>query len=373
MQKKVLNIKLPIVLFGILLIIVLVTQGYAALNEELTISGDAYIRVDEEIRVTGLKITSSQNKGYETYNSKYAKDTTTSFVTLPNADSKLVYEVAITNKSNKNYTVSKITPEVYNNTNLSYTITGLKVGSVINANTTVKFTITFENTVNEKSIGTLTLKYEFLVDTVTAPTIKSSSSSWVSTSPTVSVTKEGTATSGVKRYEFYISNDSTKPSDSTTATGTTSGNRTITNSDGIYYIYYRTVSNLGNKSAWSNRVTVKIDKTEPIVTCSVNDQGYFVAVCIDENGSGCVNNESDSLYSKLYPRASAWIDETSSIFVNAQPSSSADLEAGGLLLNAYGQVQYRNTSANNTILMWVAFYDKAGNMKNCNATIPTRK
>ena len=85
------------------------------------------------------------------------------------------------------------------------------------------------------------------------------SDNWVSTAPTIKVSSAGTAISGVKHYEYYKSTSSTAPTDSTTATGTTSGNLTISD-EGTTYIWYRTVSNNGFKSAWSSQQVVKYTK-----------------------------------------------------------------------------------------------------------------
>lgn len=85
----------------------------------------------------------------------------------------------------------------------------------------------------------------------TAPTLTGGSSNWVSSAPTITVSSAGTAISGVKEYEYYKSTSSTAPTDSTTATGTTSGSLTVSD-EGTTYIWYRTVSNSGYKSAWTS-------------------------------------------------------------------------------------------------------------------------
>ena len=93
----------------------------------------------------------------------------------------------------------------------------------------------------------------------TAPSLTVESDNLVSTAPTIKVSSAGTAISGVKHYEYYKSTSSTAPTDSTTATGTTSGNLTISD-EGTTYIWYRTVSNNGFKSAWSSQQVAKYTK-----------------------------------------------------------------------------------------------------------------
>lgn len=96
----------------------------------------------------------------------------------------------------------------------------------------------------------------------TSPVITGGSSSWVATAPTISVSNVGSAVSGVKNYEYYKTTSTTSPTDDTQATGTTSGNITVSD-EGTTYVYYRTISNNGNKSVWSNIQTVKLDTTNP--------------------------------------------------------------------------------------------------------------
>ncbi len=103
----------------------------------------------------------------------------------------------------------------------------------------------------------------------TAPSLTGGSDNWVSTAPTIKVSSAGTAISGVKEYEYYKSTSSTAPTDSTTATGTTSGNVTISD-EGTTYIWYRTVSNNGFKSAWSSFQVTNLDTIAPTIKVSVS-------------------------------------------------------------------------------------------------------
>lgn len=98
----------------------------------------------------------------------------------------------------------------------------------------------------------------------TAPTLTGGSNSWVATASTIKVANAGTALSGVKEYEYYKSTSNTAPTEDTTITGTTSSDVTISD-EGTTYIWYRTVSNNGNRSVWSSVHTVKIDTTGPTV------------------------------------------------------------------------------------------------------------
>ena len=106
----------------------------------------------------------------------------------------------------------------------------------------------------------------------TAPTLTGGSNSWVATAPTIKVSSAGTALSGVKEYEYYKSTSSTAPTDEVAATGTTSGNLTVSD-EGTTYVWYRTVSNNGNRSTWSSFQVIKLDTktpTAPIFASSDN-------------------------------------------------------------------------------------------------------
>lgn len=262
-SKKVFLFSLILVVFSI----VFLSYGYAALNTSFSISGDAYVRVDADIRITGLSRVESVSGAYETYNGKYSKDSTSMFVTLPNSDSTLTYEVSVTNKSSSYYILTEIVPLSYTNSNIAYEIIDANVGSVINPNSTVKFKVKFYYSSVDFSNknNTLVLNYKFSLDNVVAPTITGGSSDWVSTSPTIKISKAGSAVSGVDHYEYYMTTDATKPSASTVATGTTTDNVMVT-VDGTNYIYYRTVSRLNNKSSWSAAQTVNLDTQIPSFT-----------------------------------------------------------------------------------------------------------
>ncbi len=103
----------------------------------------------------------------------------------------------------------------------------------------------------------------------TAPTLTGGSNSWVATAPTIKVATAGTALSGVKEYEYYKSTSNTAPTEDTTITGTTSSDVTISD-EGTTYIWYRTVSNNGNRSTWSSFQVIYLDTTKPTVEASVS-------------------------------------------------------------------------------------------------------
>ena len=95
----------------------------------------------------------------------------------------------------------------------------------------------------------------------TAPTITGGTNGIESSlDQTISILSPGTAVSGVAYYEYYKSNNSTAPTDSTTGTQLTSPYELTVSDNGTSYIWYRTVSTKGNKSVWSNVQEVNINK-----------------------------------------------------------------------------------------------------------------
>lgn len=67
-------------LLGIILVVSFASITYSALNTSMFIDGSAVVRVDSDIRITDLKMINVTNGAYETYNSKYSKDSTSTFV-----------------------------------------------------------------------------------------------------------------------------------------------------------------------------------------------------------------------------------------------------------------------------------------------------
>jgi len=132
-KEKVKNTRTNKILFLLFCVITLsLTVGYSALNEELNISGEASFRVEEEIRITDLRLSETTNMGLENYKSKYSKNSITTGVTLPNIESTISYDVEIINSGTVSMWIDSITEEVKNNTNMEYVLEGLGVKELIN-------------------------------------------------------------------------------------------------------------------------------------------------------------------------------------------------------------------------------------------------
>lgn len=285
-----LKFKVPLIYLSIFLAIIFTSYGYAALNTDLSISGEAYVRVDRDIRITNIKQVTSENQGYETYNSKYSKDTTSIFSTLPNTNSTITYEVTVKNKSSDRYILSELIESTYSNANIKYEIIGLKVNDIIDAKEERKFKIKLTTNKSDQSCD-LVLNYKFLKYEIEPPVV-------IAKNGISSISVSGKATDGIKNYEYYISNTNTKPSSNISISGTTSNEVTF-NDLNAHYIFYRTISKNNYKSDWSDGTKIRrrilifnkqydiIEKKPTLTTSSVdaNDEDGLYESTATNSGS----------------------------------------------------------------------------------------
>lgn len=156
------NKKLLFSTFGLFLVVSFVSISYASMNTSMMITGSAYVRVDEEIRIIGIKFLNAENGAYETYNGKYSKNSTNMYITLPNINSKITYQVEIENKSDHVYLVSDITGNLVN-PNIKYTVENGVVKVVPKkSKITVNITFQFDGEVLPSDITQIaTINYKF--------------------------------------------------------------------------------------------------------------------------------------------------------------------------------------------------------------------
>lgn len=140
--------------------VLLSTIVFSAFNASLQIEGEATVRSNQDIRITNIKIIGQNNGAYETYNSKYNKDVTFMYITLPK-NSSISYEVEITNSADVGYLINSIIQQSHTNSNVNVEIT-LKEYDIINANATKTFNITLNNNKDTVQNETLVYKYGFL-------------------------------------------------------------------------------------------------------------------------------------------------------------------------------------------------------------------
>ena len=119
------------------------SYGYAALNEELSISGEAMVRVDADVRIIDYKMVDAANGAYENYASNYSINTINNSITLPNLDSSMTYEITVRNQSSAKVKIDKILSLIHSNTDIQYEIIGYSADTFIEPTSIKQFKIKY--------------------------------------------------------------------------------------------------------------------------------------------------------------------------------------------------------------------------------------
>ena len=114
--------------------------GYAALNSDLKISGEANFRVVKDIRITDVSLYETTNLGLENYTSKYSKDTITIGSDLKQVNSTISYKVKVQNSGTVSMWIDSI-EETKNNDNIEYVLEGIGIKEFINPGEEKEFTL----------------------------------------------------------------------------------------------------------------------------------------------------------------------------------------------------------------------------------------
>ena len=124
-----------------------------------------------------------------------------------------------------------------------------------------------------RKTGTITTN-----EVLTAPTITGGSLTYAAKG-TITISIEGSADSGVKEYEYYIAKTNEIPASDVVVTGVTQNSVVISSDrEGPNYIFYRTVSNKGNKSSWSGYQQINIYYKASTITYSIADEASVTNV-----------------------------------------------------------------------------------------------
>ena len=175
------NSKVNILLPLVFLFIVFLSVGYSSLNQELNITSEAVFRVEENIRITDIKLVGSAFNGLENYNSSYSKDRIKTGITLNEANSSITYQVTITNTGNVPMLLTSLDNINYNNDGITYELNE-KLPYMINKGEEKKIELTYKwNSYNEKNKNLdAVIKFNFIkAESVLA---KGSSSSFINNS-----------------------------------------------------------------------------------------------------------------------------------------------------------------------------------------------
>ena len=145
------NSKINILLPLIFLFVVFLSVGYSSLNQELNITSEASFRLEEDIRITDVKLVGSAFNGIENYNSSYSKDRIKTGITLSKESSSITYQVTITNAGNVPMLLNLLDNISYNNDGITYEL-NKKLPYFINKGEEKSIEITYKwNSYNEKN------------------------------------------------------------------------------------------------------------------------------------------------------------------------------------------------------------------------------
>ena len=119
MKKNNKKLKLFSLIFLILFCLYFQTVAYSAINSTMTIKGDAYARVDADVRITNFKLSSSSSNSTSSYE-EFSVNTIASKFNLLDSSSSIVFDVEVTNYGSSDVGILQLVGTVP--TGLSYEI-----------------------------------------------------------------------------------------------------------------------------------------------------------------------------------------------------------------------------------------------------------
>ena len=105
--------------------------GYAAINSDLKICGEANFRIEKDIRITDISPYETTNLILENYTSKYSKDRITIGIKLTRVNSTILYKVKVQNNGTVSMSIDSIEEEAKNNSNMEYVLEGIGLKKLI--------------------------------------------------------------------------------------------------------------------------------------------------------------------------------------------------------------------------------------------------
>lgn len=151
--------KLIVIVF--LILFMTTTIAYSGLSTKLAITSEAMFRPNTDIRVTKIKLESSEGNALENYSPKYNVNTTTTGFTLPDINSSITYRVTVTNYGDINQTIYSFIEKSVNIEGIKTEIIGYTEKEIIGFDSEVEFLIKFTTTNPSEEIINYIEEYEF--------------------------------------------------------------------------------------------------------------------------------------------------------------------------------------------------------------------
>ena len=137
--------------------------GFAALQKYLNINGNASIDSNFDVRISNITKGEVVGEAYEKEDATYTDTTATFNVGLKNVGDSLTYEVKVSNTGNTTAKLESIDVSEEGSSNISYEVTGISEGDIINSNDekTVYVKTTYSGDESEASEKSLTVTLLF--------------------------------------------------------------------------------------------------------------------------------------------------------------------------------------------------------------------
>lgn len=261
-----------IVVCLILFIVLVLTIGFSSYQDDIKIGYlGAILRVDKDIRITGISVSDSTNgatSNYEEYNVNYI----TAAVSLPYEDSTITYDIPIANLGNIEMGIFEITGLP---SNLKWTLSGYNLGD----------TLCDDNDSSECTLGSITTLH--LTIGYNNNGYDSSNTSYAfDVNFTISPISDKVAKMGDTYYDtLQLAIDAVKTNNPTTIILLKNTSEIISVSSGkniIFDFRNNTLSNSGNNPVISNRGNITISNG---------------TITSNASSNGAINNESGGVLS----------------------------------------------------------------------------
>ena len=260
---------IPVFVVILTILTILISIGYSALNQNLSVSGEAFLRSKGNVRISRIEMSNAENDGYETNNPEYSKKGTKTYSTLSNKNSTITYTVQITNTTGAKYTVYSM--EISNtNSNVSCT-PNITKGSIIEegiSDFTIDVKYNGTDSLTESIEDVCDIRYDFIPLDTTSPVL------------TVEIISQENKTAKLK----------------ITATDEDGGSGL--SPDNIYKYCLSTSGEEAKECTWTNYISGE----EFEVTASSNGEYYLLVYSIGDK-AGNISDEKENIgeiVNKLY-------------------------------------------------------------------------